>query len=63
MKLSPAQRRMMDRLSEGPEMAPTTGGRESVTLLAAWHRTAASLERRGLVKVTHNGSQHWAHKV
>jgi hypothetical protein len=58
-RLSPAQRRFLaavDAAGPGGHCSPSTGGRESVTLVSAWWRTAESLQRRGLVRVAKNGS-------
>ncbi len=56
--LSDAQNRFMDRLANygGRHQSPHTNGRETVTALSAWHRTAESLQRRGLITLVSNGS-------
>mgnify|MGYP000072369129 FL=1 len=56
-RLSPTQQRMMDAVTrDGRCVQPNVGGRESVAALSGWHRTARSLERMGLVRLTRGGS-------
>ncbi|NBT06059.1 MAG: hypothetical protein EBS54_04755 [Betaproteobacteria bacterium] len=61
-KLSPTQERLLAAArAAGPSglAQPETSNRASVRALSAWHRTAASLQERGLAKLRHNGSMYW----
>jgi hypothetical protein len=57
MKLSATQQAMLDRLKAngGVEMQPFTDDRQSVRILSAWHRTALSLQDRGLAVKERSG--------
>lgn len=58
-RLTSAQQRFMDaceRAGDEGHPSPHSAGRESAARISAWHRTARSLQRRGLVRVAHNGS-------
>lgn len=49
--------------ADGVHTSPFSYGRASVSRLAAWHRTATSLKRRGLVTVETNGSMFFAREA
>lgn len=58
LRLSPAQRRMLERLQaagEAGERTHRTGNKGSHRLASAWHRTAEVLERRGLITTVREG--------
>jgi len=49
----------------GPDgfQSPCGGNRAAVVAISAWHRTAESLKRRGMIKTRTNGSMFWATQV
>ncbi len=56
-KLSMSQKVFLLRaVRYGYNYQPHTSNRRSVVTLAAWHRTAKSLEKRGLGKVERHGA-------
>lgn len=54
-KLSPAQRRFLSRLAAAGERCPFTGNRLAGSTASAWHRTAQSLRKLGLVRMVREG--------
>lgn len=54
--LSPAQQKFIDTLRrDGKFRTPFTGGRGAGRVASAWHRTAKSLEAKGLIKLSRCG--------
>jgi len=55
-KLSKAQQRLIDEIRRtGESEPPAAGNRAGAARVSAWHRTAESLERRGIIQIQRAG--------